>query len=135
MSARLTAALALLIPGDARFPRAATLDLTRFIVDEPRFAGAVAAVLDAAEGLEAMDAEAGTALLRTLEGRLPEACGTLVVAAYSAYYTHPEVLTAVEAATGYKAGPPQPGGYALTPFDPAVLAVPAARAPSWRDPG
>jgi len=103
MSTRLTAALALLIPGDGRFPSAGDLGLEEAVAGEPRFSAAVAEVLEAAEGLEALVAEAGAALLREVEAARPEAFGTFVVAAYSAYYTHPQVLGAVEAATGYQA--------------------------------
>jgi hypothetical protein len=131
---RLDAALSLLIPGKGRFPAAGTLGLAGMVSGEPRFAGAVAAIMAAAEGLEALPPVEATALLRRIEAAHPQAFASFVVAAYSAYYTHPEVLSAIEAETGYKAGPPQPGGYALDRFDPAMLAVPAARPPQWRDP-
>ena len=131
---RLDAALSLLIPGKGRFPAAGTLGLSGMVAGEPRFAAAVAAVMDVAAGLEALPPAEGTALLRRIEAERPQAFATFVVAAYSAYYTHPEVLSAIEAETGYKAGPPQPGGYALDPFDRAMLAVPASRARQWRDP-
>lgn len=130
----LARALSCLLPGQPPFPPAGRLGLEAFILAEPRFAGAVRAVLAASPGLEQLADDEADAHLRQIEMAQPEIFGPFLVAAYSAYYTHPEVLAAIQAQTGYRAGPPQPGGYQLDPFDAEMLAVPAARPAQWRDP-
>ncbi|MEL6233735.1 MAG: hypothetical protein AAFR46_04965 [Pseudomonadota bacterium] len=134
LTAALARALSCLLPGQPPFPPAGALGLEAGILAEPRFAGAARAVLDAAPDLEQLSDAAAETRLRQIETAQPALFGAFVVAAYSAYYTHPAVLAAIEAQTGYRAGPPQPGGYQLDPFDVEMLAVPAARAAGWRDP-
>jgi hypothetical protein len=51
----------------------------------------------------------------------------LVEHTYRGYYTLPVVRRAVGVDR-----PPQPIGYELPPFDPALLAVQRQRAPFWR---
>jgi hypothetical protein len=124
-----------LLPGDHSFPGASAVGLGAWIAAEPRFAPALDAVLARLpEDFATREAEAREAILAALEAEGFAPFGTLVVGAYSGYYTHPEVLRAIEAETGYKARPPQPGGYALPAFDPEILAVPRARGPLYRDP-
>jgi len=123
-----------LIPGEGSFPSAGELDLGELVQVEARFAAAVVEIMEAAEGLEKLNAEARVERLAEIEAARPEAFGTFVVAVYSAYYTHPLALRAVEAETDYKSVPPQPGGYALQPFDPTILSIPGAREKLWRDP-
>ncbi|MEM1430544.1 MAG: hypothetical protein AAGG09_13905 [Pseudomonadota bacterium] len=125
---RLAPLLALLLPGGAGFPSAAELGLTSRIADDRRLAEAMAGLLDA------LPPRVGPAEIAAVERARPEVFGPAIVAVYSAYYTHPQVLAVIEAATGYRAAPPQPEGYAMPPFDPAMLAVPAARGSHWRDP-
>jgi hypothetical protein len=72
------------------------------------------------------------AILRTLEQKEPVAFWTLINMAYTAYYTHPDVLAGVSERTGYNPGPPQPRGYALEPFDEALLDPVRRMNPSWR---
>jgi hypothetical protein len=131
----LEAALDCLLPGGEGYPPAGELGLAAWVAGQERFAAAVAEVCGALpEGFAALDAAARVAALEEVERALPEAFDGFTVAAYSGYYTQPAVLAAIEARHGYKARPPQPGGYALPAFDPAILKVPAARAALWRDP-
>ena len=51
---------------------------------------------------------------------------------YSLYDTDPAVASAIARLTGYQTGSPQPEGFALPTFDPAMVAIPAARAPHCR---
>jgi hypothetical protein len=55
-----------------------------------------------------------------------------MIAAYSLYYTDPAVVRVIGRLTGHSAAPPQPQGHALPPFDPAMVAIPAARPPLYR---
>ncbi|MEM9047927.1 MAG: hypothetical protein AAGC92_04345 [Pseudomonadota bacterium] len=134
MTAELTRLLSLLLPGQDPFPAAGALGIDRAILAEPRFAGPVQAVLAALPDLDTLGERDAVTRLKATEAKMPEAFSTLVVAAYSFYYTHPLVLDAIETETGYKSGAPQPGGYDLAPFDPDMLAIPAARPRQWRDP-
>jgi hypothetical protein len=123
----LAALLDLVLPGDGTFPPASAVGLADWLRGEPRFASA-------AEAVRAACAEASEAALRAAETADPESFGTFLAGAYSGYYSRSVVLAAVAATTGYRSGPPQPRGHALPPFDPAWLALPAARPPLWRDP-
>ena len=132
---RLVAALDLILPGGAGFPPASAVNLADWVGGQPRFAPAIAWLLGRlADGFDKMPASAGYTALEALEAEDPERFGAVVIAAYSGYYTHPDVLAVIEAERGYKARPPQPGGYDLAAFDDAILAVPRARPPSYRDP-
>gem|GEM_PF-2492812 len=50
---------------------------------------------------------------------------------YEAYYGHPEVLAALESATGWRGMGPVTGG-PMAPFDPSTLARVKALPPRWR---
>ena len=78
-----------------------------------------------------LDDAARVALLSQIELDAPEAFGTLVAACYLAYYTSPMVLGLL-AETGYEAGPPQPCGHHLPPFDERMLEIQKRRTPFWR---
>ncbi len=127
----LVAVLDVLLPGGDGFPPASAIGLAGWIGDRTRFVDIANWLQD--EVPTVPDADLAAAL-RALEAREPDRFGALIVAAYSGYYTHPDVLAVIEATAGYKAGPPQPGGYGLDAFDPDMLAVPRARPPSYRDP-
>lgn len=132
---RLEAAFNRLLPGGDGFPRAGDIGLAAWIDGQPRFAPATGWLLDALSGdFAQLLPDEQHAQLATVETQNAERFGAVVVAAYSGYYTHPDVLAVVEAKCGYKARPPQPGGYDLDAFDPAILAVPRGRPPSFRDP-
>jgi hypothetical protein len=120
-----------LLPGDGDFPSGR---LVATAIDQhDRFGPVLREVLaHLPEGFAAMDAPARTSVLQAIETAEPQLFDRLVVGAYSLYYTHPSVAEVLARTTGYRAGPPQPGGHALAPFDPAMLAVPAARGPLYR---
>ena len=72
------------------------------------------------------------ALLRTIADVLPRPFTSVINMAYTAYYTDPRVLHALQSRTGYQATPPQPAGYQLAEFDTALLERVRARPPLWR---
>ncbi len=75
-----------------------------------------------------LDPAAQTRVLETVEQEHPAFFVALVDHTYRGYYTMP----AVHAAIGYESRPPQPRGYRLPPFDPALLDQQRTRAPFWR---
>ena len=83
-------------------------------------------------GFTDLDPRAREAALRTVADALPRAFASVINMAYTAYYTDPRVLHALQARTGYQATPPQPGGYPLDEFDPALLERVRTRPPLWR---
>lgn len=124
-----------MLPGGLGFPLATKTEAVDWLLEQPRFLPSLEAL---AGELPAGFKDAGSPervdMLKTVEARAPDIFDAATVAIYSAYYTRPEVLAAIETARGYKAGPPQPGGYALPAFDPSILAVPGSRGRLWRDP-
>jgi hypothetical protein len=76
-----------------------------------------------------LDAPSQTSHLERVEQEQPDFFAALVDHAYRAYYTHP----AVQRAAGWQR-PPQPMGFTLPPFDPALLVHQRTRAPFWRPP-
>ena len=124
-----------MLPGGEGFPPASATGAAAWLEGQARFRPALDDLASRLPPDFATSAPgARTEMLRILEAEEPAVFDAATVAIYSAYYTRPAVLAAIEAARGYKAAPPQPGGYALAPFDAALLAVPAARAALWRDP-
>ena len=135
MNGRLDALLDTLLPGGAGFPPASDVGLGEWLMKQARFESSIADLLARLpEDFEGMPAQSRSLQLQDIEANEPEVFGAAVVAAYSGYYTRPAVLDVIEAACGYKSGPPQPGGYELPPFDDAILEIPRSRAPSWRNP-
>ncbi len=129
----LSAALDVLLPGDARFPAASAVALATRLLDHPALAGpTIAAAERLDDDFADRDPAARIEAVAQLEEDAPALFGRFVIAAYSGYYSTPAVLEAVQLATGYAARPPQPEGYALPPFDARTLAVPASRPPSYR---
>lgn len=128
--------LDLMIPGDGVFPLPSQLDLAETMAGHERF-GAMAEVMLATLPADfAVRSGAGQiAEIERVERDMPGVFDPFVVALYSLYYVHPEVLAAVESTSGYAARAPQPEGYVLKPFDPAIVAIPAARGPQYRDAG
>ena len=123
-----------LLPGEEGFPSGAEANVGAWLAARAeRFSAALADVLKRLPAdFPALGADAREAALREIERDAPAAFHALTTGVYSAYYASPAVRTAIEAKTGYFARPPQPDGYALAPFDPALVAVPAGRPPSWR---
>jgi hypothetical protein len=129
----ITAFLDTLLPGDGDFPAASVTGLAARLAGHDRFAPTLAPVMallpaDFAE----LDPAARTAAVAAVEAAAPEAFGALLTGVYSLYYTHATVAAAIALATGHADRPPQPMGHTLAPFDPAMVRVPAARAPHWR---
>ena len=114
--------LDVLIPSFEGLPGAGSLGLAGSVASDalanPRFAAALQRVLDA---LGSSTKPFGESDVRTVEEHNPEAFADVINLAYTNYYTDARVLAVVERHTGYRAAPPQPTGYELAPFDPALL--------------
>ncbi|MCB8881404.1 hypothetical protein ACELLULO517_14235 [Acidisoma cellulosilytica] len=124
-----------LLPGGEDFPAAQAIDLAGRLLGRPEWAKAAEIVLILLpEGFAALAPALRVGKLRDLEATERQAFDALIVSAYSAYYTHAAVRAVIEAKTGYAAGPPQPAGFTLPAFDPAVLDVVRRRPPSYRRP-
>lgn len=125
-----------MIPGDADFPPPSRIDLADAMATHERF-GAMADAMIAAlpADFSTRPKEAQIAVVESVEREKAAVFDPFMVALYSLYYVHPAVLAAVERASGYAARAPQPEGYVLKPFDPAIVAVPASRGPQYRDAG
>ena len=122
-----------MIPGDADFPSASAVGLHGALVAHERFAIPYQQVLTLL--LDAFDKgspESREGALTEIETAHPDLFNGLTVGAYSLYYTHPQVAAVIEKLTGHTARAPQPAGHPLAPFDPALVAIPAARAPLYR---
>jgi hypothetical protein len=127
-----------LIPAEAGFPAAGDLGIADHLE-------AIAATAPAARrgllealgeieraggrggGFAALPGEAQDAALRDVEGRHRELFEALVLHTYSGYYSHPEVVRLLGVTE-----PPQPRGYLLEPFDPALTAAVGKRPPLYR---
>ena len=132
---RLAALLDCLLPGEEGFPPGSAGGAVDWLLTQARFIAPLGKVVAALpDGFDSMAPEKRAEALADVERAHPEVFGAAVIGAYSAYYTRPDVLQVIEAKCGYKAGPPQPGGYTLDAFDPDILSVPKARAASWRNP-
>jgi len=118
--------LATLLPGDANWPSGALV-----AADVAADAPDAVLTLDAALPNFTLGNEEA---LRVAEAAHPAAFERIVSAAYLAYYTASPVRQVLARLTGYEDRPPQPLGYALPAFDPALLDRQRARAPFWRDP-
>jgi hypothetical protein len=131
MNAPLIALLDTLLPGDADWPAAGTLDgLAAQVADDMPPKRLLAALpADFAK----LDGQARDNAVRGLEQAEPAGFERLVAATYLAYYTHDAVRGVLERLTGYEARPPQPLGYELPPFDESLLDTQKRRAPFWRD--
>jgi len=88
----------------------------------------VTAQRQAGHGFVDLEPAAQTSVLETVEERWPAFFTALVEHTYRGYY----ILAAVKRAIGFEARPPQPLGYQLEPFDPALLDRQRQRAPFWR---
>lgn len=127
-----------LIPGDGRdWPAAGEQGLaekTREMAAlQPGGMAALAAVLAALpDGFAALSRDARETALADIESDAPEAFGTVLSAAYNAYYTDSGVRDVIERLCGYENRPPQPLGYELPPFDESLLDAVKKRGPIWR---
>ena len=128
--------LDILIPGDDAFPLPSRLDLADAMAAHERFGVMALRMVEALPAdFPGLAREAQMEDIRRIEAEAPAIFDPFMVALYSLYYVHPSVLAAVEETSGYAARAPQPDGYALKPFDPSIVAVPAARGPQYRDAG
>lgn len=132
----LQAALDVIVPPTGDLPGAGGLGVTASVLEDAAALGATDTVAELLAGLPADFTSSASAaretMLREVEAADPSRFRVLINLAYTAYYTHPRVLAAVEAATGYNAGPPQPRGYELEPFDESLLAKVRSMDPIWR---
>jgi hypothetical protein len=120
-----------LIPGDTDFPRGGRIATA--LAAHDRFGPQLAAILDLLPpDVRETDTATRIATLQAIESTHPEAFGALIAAVYSLYYSDPAVARVIGRLTGHSAAPPQPQGHALPPFDPAMVAIPAARPPLYR---
>jgi Gluconate 2-dehydrogenase subunit 3 len=139
--ALLKAMLNRLVPSHADLPGAGDLDvgagIERTLAESVRlrrlFADGLHEVAIAAQRLTGsefvdLDATRQTAVLRAVEQAWPAFFGALVEHTYRGYYSLPEVQRAI----GATPRPPQPLGYHLPPFDPALLDRQRQRSPFWR---
>lgn len=114
--------LDVLIPAFDGLPGAGSLGLAGSVASDasanPRFADSLARVLGA---LGTSTKPFGESDVRAVAERNPEPFADVINLAYTNYYTDARVLAVVERHTGYRAAPPQPTGYELAPFDPALL--------------
>lgn len=120
-----------LLPGDGDFP--AGRIIAAALAAHDRFGAPFAAILAALPPDFAQSGpEIRFALLQWIEADDPATFDALIVGAYSLYYTAPQVTAVLARLTGHSGMAPQPQGHALPPFDPALLAIPAARSPLYR---
>lgn len=128
---RLEALLDTLLPGDADFPSGHRI--AKALSEHDRFGPPLAAILLALPpDLGDLPPDARITAVRTAEGANPQSFDALLVGVYSLYYTDPTVARVIGRLTGHSAAPPQPLGHTLAPFDPALVAIPAARGPLYR---
>jgi hypothetical protein len=131
------AVLDTLLPAYEQLPGAGELGLSEMVLADanwsPEFVAAIRWMSDELpDGFEALDPGGRTAALTALEAATPHHFASIVNLAYNAYYTDPRVLEWIERSSNYTSAPPQPAGYELAPFDPAILSVTSQRKPFWR---
>ena len=121
------------VPGDGTFFAASATGLAGRMSGHPRFAPTIAPMLAALPGdFTTRGADAQGQAVQRAEDQLPAAFTAFLTGVYSLYYTAPETAAVIAAETGQHAAPPQPGGHALPAFDPALVAIAAARPPDYR---
>ena len=134
----------LVIPPDGDFPGAGGLGLAEQLERSSqrygRLRSGLLSVLDAMSldiasriegGFAALDEERQIAALKTVETNLPAQFGEFVELVYGNYYTDSRVHERI----GWVGRPPQPEGFDLEPWDPAVLENMRKREPFWRQVG
>ena len=83
----------------------------------------------AAGGWLALEEDEQIHALETIETNLPEHFGNFVSTVYAAYYSDGRVHERI----GWRSGAPQPAGWDMPPWDPAVLDSVSQREPFWRE--
>jgi hypothetical protein len=133
----LAAVMDRLIPPVDDLPGAGSMglvaDVETMAAGHGRYAAALAACLTVLSGgtstdFLALDGDRQDAAIRAVEVAEPRAFATMLEAVYVAYYSRPEVHRRI----GWRTGPLQPAGFALPPFDGAVLETVRHRRPFWR---
>lgn len=134
----LTATVGRIVPAHGTLPSASDLGVAATI--EQTLAQTPALRRTFLDGLQAIamvsgdreflahSADEQDAILRTIEAAHPAFFTRLIEHTYHAYYALPVVQRAI----GLSGEPPQPRGYQMPAFDPALLAVQRQRAPFWR---
>jgi hypothetical protein len=128
-----------LLPANDEIPPAGQMGLAGIIVLDAQWAPELGEALRWLSGelpgsFASASAEERIAVLTELEAAQPRLFGGVVNLAYNAYYTDARVLALIERKSGFTATPPQPLGYEIEPFDPAVLTTIKQRQPFWRQP-
>ena len=137
----LTQVMDLFVPADEDFPGAGGLDLVEKLERASRRYGrlrsGLLSVLDALSldlssraegGFSALPPERQIASLRIIEADMPVPFAELVELVYETYYTDDRVHERI----GWVGRPPQPEGFELEPWDPAILEKARDREPFWR---
>ncbi len=112
------------VPATIEATLAQTLSLRRTFLDGLH----VIALASGDREFSAHSADEQDAILQTIETAHPAFFNLLVEHAYRGYYA----LPVVQRALGLSGEPPQPRGYQLPPFDPALLTIQRQRTPFWR---
>ena len=129
----LTLLLDVLLPGDGTYPSASATGLGGRMTTHPRFAPTVAPMLAALPGnFTTLGPDKRVQAVHRAQDQHPAVFAAFLTGVYSLYYTTPETAAVIATETGQHGGPPQPGGHDLPAFDPAMVAIPAARAPHYR---
>ncbi|MHA3700582.1 hypothetical protein ACXR2U_00225 [Jatrophihabitans sp. YIM 134969] len=136
-SAWLPAVLDTLLPANRHLPAAGAMGLADAVLVDARWSPEFAETLDwlgdaLPDSFVTADEPTRVDVLRSLEAAEPRRFATIVNLAYNAYYVQPDVLALIESESGFIARPPQPLGYELEPFDPAIMTTISQRAPFWR---
>jgi hypothetical protein len=140
-SALLRAVLNRIVPARDNLPGAGDLDvgasIEHTLAESPRqrrlFLDGLLQVALTAQRLANSDfvdlePEGQTHVLQSVEQAAPAFFAALIEHTYRGYYT----LAAVQRTIGSEPRPPQPLGYHLPPFDPALLDRQRQRTPFWR---
>lgn len=106
-----------MVPGDDRFPKASEVGVHGALTHRLRALHGPDAYGDL---LNVIGEDRGTAAVHKIEQSSPELFATLRMIVYLAYYEQPAVIQAVRCLGHVYNDAPQPQGYDLDPFDPAI---------------
>lgn len=125
--------LDVLLPGDADYPAASATGLADRMQAYSRFVPTVAPLLSRLPAdFAALSPPDRIAAITQVETTEPALFAAFLTGVYSLYYTAPETAAVIAAQTDHRAAPPQPGGHVLPAFHPAMVSLPASRAPHYR---
>lgn len=127
-----------LLPGDAHWPSGGSIDLATMV------ASISALVPGHTESMSELERVVGSAfidssppqrqtVLEAVEHEHPDLFGVGRLLVFDAYYRHARVVEAMADRCGYRGDPPQPAGFPVGDFDPAVLSTVRSMARRWRD--